>query len=475
MATLRATVRQRLWRPWSIRSRLLLAVASLAAIAIVVVCAATYFALGSYLRDRLDRQLVQSAPGLQGILGPQGAFGRGAGFVDPEAALTVYSSTGTQVFALRNNVVLPQQSVTPGGPHAKTVTSSTGRHYRVIAGEANFTDGSAPGSVTYGLPISQVDNVLHRLFLLELAVGGGSIALLILLGAAVVRLGLRPLARIGQTAGEIAAGDFSQRVSPTTPTTEVGRLGISLNAMLTQIEDEIRRRRASEAQLRQFISDASHELRTPLTSIRGYAELFRRGAGDRPEDLALAMRRIEAESGRMGGLVDDLLLLARLDEGRPLERTEVDLAELARDAVADAEAIDPERGATVTVEGDVHVVGDDARLRQVLANLVRNVLAHTPPHSPFGVRLRGEADRVSCEVWDRGPGLTPQMQAQVFDRFWRGDPSRTRESAYAGSGLGLSIVSALVTAHGGTVGVSPAPAGGAIFAVTLPRNGVRDL
>ncbi|HVV31458.1 MAG TPA: HAMP domain-containing sensor histidine kinase [Mycobacteriales bacterium] len=461
-------VRAALTGPWSIRSRLLTAVVSLCLITIVVVSAATYFALGSYLRDRLDRQLADDSHNVIRLVNQASGGLASPGPPIGDTAITLYNASRQAVLSY-TAVQLPWQSAQPDGGSARTVTASNGAHYRVVVLPAHALDGTQV-TIVYGLPVSQVDNVLHRLLLLELAVGGGAVVLLLVIGTVLVRVGLRPLDRIGVTAGKIAAGDLSRRVEPATERTEVGRLGLSLNAMLSQIEQEVAQRTASEERLRRFIADASHELRTPLTSIRGYAELFRRGARNRPEDLEIAMRRIEAEAGRMGGLVQDMLLLARLDEGRPLELASVDLAELARDAGSDARAVAPDRDVQVTVEGNAVVQGDDARLRQVLANLMRNVLAHTPAGTPCGLRVRGEPTDVVVEVWDRGPGLPPEAQARVFDRFWRGDPSRVRNSELSGSGLGLSIVAALVRAHGGTVQVGPTPGGGATFGVVLPRR-----
>lgn len=466
-----AALRERLAGPWSLRSRLLAAVLSLSLVAIVVVSAATYFALGSYLRDRLDHQLLQSQGGVTRFLLSEpavGFTGRTGGLLEPDTAASLYDTHGRLLATLNNHVRLPYRAPVAGPPQPRTVSSSSHRDYRVVD-TGVLVDGT-PVVVVYGLPISQVDNVLHRLLLLEIAVGGGAIVLLFLGGTALVRMGLHPLDRIGDTADEIAAGDLSQRVPSTNPRTEVGRLGMSLNVMLAQIQSEVEQRSASEERLRRFISDASHELRTPLTSIRGYAELFRRGAVDRPDDLALAMRRIESEAGRMGGLVEDLLLLARLDEGRPLARAAVNVGDLARDAQHDAAVLAPERNATLTIEGDTVVVGDEARLRQVFANLVRNVVAHTPRGVPFGIRVCGEERCVRVQVWDRGPGLDPAAEAKVFDRFWRADPSRVRGSAYASSGLGLSIVAALVGAHGGSVRAEATPGGGATFSFELPRS-----
>ncbi|MFC6929222.1 sensor histidine kinase [Actinomadura yumaensis] len=236
--------------------------------------------------------------------------------------------------------------------------------------------------------------------------------------------------------------------------------------MLAQIEAAFREREASENRLRRFIADASHELRTPVATMRGYAELFRRGAADRPGDLAKAMRRIESEAERMGLLVDEMLLLARLDQGRPLERRPVDLAVLAADAVADAGAVEPGRPLTLDAAEPVIVSGDAERLRQVLANLLANVRRHTPAGTPAAVRAALDGDRAVIEVADQGPGLTEEQRAKVFERFYRADAARSRD--HGGAGLGLSIVAAVAQAHGGTATVRSAPGEGAVFTVTLP-------
>jgi len=287
-----------------------------------------------------------------------------------------------------------------------------------------------------------------------------------LLALRLVRVGLRPLDDIAATAGAIAAGDLSRRVGPAEPTTEVGRLGLALNAMLGQIEAAFAERRASEARLRRFVADASHELRTPLTSIRGYAELFRRGADARPEDLATTMQRIEEEAERMGGLVDELLLLARLDQGRPLQRAPVDLAALAAEAVEQARVIDPERPLELDADGPVVVIGDQDRLRQVAANLLANVRMHTTAGTAARVEVSAGDGRAVLEVVDHGQGLSQEQAARVFDRFYRTDPARAR--AKGGAGLGLSIVAAIAEAHGGRASVASAPGKGARFRIELP-------
>jgi two-component system OmpR family sensor kinase len=323
------------------------------------------------------------------------------------------------------------------------------------------------GLTIVAIPLSGVDEQLDELLLVEGLVIGGALLLMAALGWWVVRLGLRPLERIGDTAGKIAAGDLSQRVEPAEPTTEVGRLGLSLNAMLHQIERAFAERAESEERLRVFLADASHELRTPLASIRGYAELFRMGAARDEAEAEKAMSRIEQEAARMGVLVEDLLLLARLDEVREAVREPVDLAEIARDAVADARATAPDRDIALSVEGDETVVpGDEDRLRQVLANLVRNALVHTPPGAPVEVAVAHAGNRVRLEVRDRGPGLPVADGELIFERFWRADPARGRGAA--GAGLGLAIVQGIVAAHGGEVRAETRRDGGATFIVALP-------
>jgi two-component system OmpR family sensor kinase len=304
-----------------------------------------------------------------------------------------------------------------------------------------------------------------------------SVAVLVLLGGIgylLVRASLQPLRQVETVAAEIAAGQLSKRVPERDPRTEVGRLGLSFNAMLTHIEDAFHDREASEAQarasehrMRRFIADASHELRTPLTSIRGFAELYRQGAATDDADVARFMRRIETESARMGLLVEDLLLLARLDQQRPLRHSPVDLAMLATDAVHDAHATDPDRLIELRITGPSIVAGDEPRLRQVLGNLLTNALTHTSSETPVTVRVAPDGDSaVLLEVADQGPGMTPDHAARVFERFYRADPSRARRTG--GTGLGLAIVAAIVAAHDGTVEVVTAPGEGAAFRVRLP-------
>jgi two-component system OmpR family sensor kinase len=325
--------------------------------------------------------------------------------------------------------------------------------------------------IVVALPMGEVDQWLHRLLLVESLVIAGVLAGLAVVALFLVRLGLRPLDRMAATADAIAGGDLGRRVEPATERTEVGRLGLALNAMLGRLERAFAARQASEDRLRRFLADASHELRTPLASIRGYAELFRIGAARTPEETEKAMARIEHESARMGVLVEDLLTLARLDELRDPVRSEVDVAELARDAVDDARAIAPERAIDVSAEGRTVVLADPHQLRQVLANLLRNALVHTPAGTPVEVRVAGRGDDVELEVRDHGPGLPDTDPERLFDRFWRAEGGRER--GRAGAGLGLAIVAGIVGAHHGSVTAGDAPGGGARFSVRLPTRPAR--
>jgi two-component system, OmpR family, sensor kinase len=453
----------------SLRSRLVVGLVALVLAGLLVADIATYASLQSFLMTRVDQQLEDARFLAFGGPGP----GRGPHPGPP---------SGTYVARmLRDGTVLDEPSVGYGG------TASTARpvlpnplptdnpppfpvpgtggvsQYQVLVA----WDGGADLHVA-AIPLTEVQSTLQLLVLREAEIGGAVLAAMVLLGLVIVRLGLRPLERMGQTAEAIAAGDLTRRVSPATPGTEIGRLGLALNGMLSQIESAFAERTRSERRLRRFIADASHELRTPLTSIRGYAELLRRGAQSSPTDAELARRRIEEEATRMGVLVDDMLLLARLDQGRPLERDPVDLLAIARDARADASAVAPDRPVTLTAPEPVVVIGDDMRLRQVLGNLVRNAVVHTPPSAPIEIGLARRDGRAVLTVADHGPGLPAEVAARVFEPFYRGDTGRSRDRG--GSGLGLSIVAAVVAAHRGSVRVAETPGGGATFEVELPAN-----
>jgi signal transduction histidine kinase len=327
------------------------------------------------------------------------------------------------------------------------------------------------------------EQVIGRLVAIEVIVGLIVLAVLGATGYVLVRNRLRPLVEVEHTARAIAAGDLSQRVPEGDERTEVGRLSLALNGMLARIESAFRAQQASEAEargseerMRRFVADASHELRTPLTSIRGFAELYRQGAASSDEDVRRLMERIEAEGGRMGLLVEDLLLLARLDQQRPLTFRPVDLAAIASDAVHDATAVQPDRPISLHLDEsltDVPVVrGDDGRLRQVVGNLVTNALTHTGPDVRVTVTVAQDASDARLlllRVADEGPGMDRGDAQHAFERFYRADASRTREAG--GTGLGLAIVASLVQAHGGTVDLVTGPGEGAVFTVRLPRSG----
>jgi len=315
---------------------------------------------------------------------------------------------------------------------------------------------------------------VSRLIVLESVIGLVVLVLIATAGYFVIRRSLQPLVDVENTAVAIAGGDLSRRVPDLDPRTEVGRLTRALNAMLGQIEHAFARQReseksarASEDRMRRFVADASHELRTPLTSIRGFAELHRQGAVHGPKEVARLMRRVEDEAMRMGMLVDDLLLLARMDQERPLQVVPVDLLTVVADVVHDARAVAPDRVIEMDVLGAPPIIsGDDARLHQVVQNLVTNALRHTPADTPIEVHLRTEGQQAVVAVVDHGPGLSPELRQRVFERFYRVESSRTRDAG--GAGLGLSIVAALVGAHGGSVAVDETPGGGATFRVNLP-------
>ncbi|MCX4097412.1 sensor histidine kinase [Nocardia sp. alder85J] len=368
---------------------------------------------------------------------------------------------------------LPQKPV-PGPVTVPAVDGST--TWRIVTATNQY------GSNTVGLPLTDDRDTVSRLIAFELGTGVAGLVLLGVAGYLVVRRSLRPLRQVEETAAAIVGGDLNRRVPVRNVDTEVDHLAQSLNAMLSQIQHGVaaieaseEAARRSEAKMRQFVADASHELRTPLTTIRGFAELYRQGAS---QDPSLVLQRIEGEAGRMSLLVEDLLMLARLDAQRPLERKPVDLLTLAGDAVHNAQAMaaqqagpdGPTRPISLEIAsgtGTLEIRGDEPRLRQVLANLLGNALTHTPPGAPVTVRLTPCPEDVRIDVVDKGHGLSEEAAARVFERFYRTDTSRTRASG--GSGLGLSIVRALVTAHGGEVSVSSEPGAGATFSVVVPR------
>jgi two-component system OmpR family sensor kinase len=459
----------------SLSGRLLVGVVALMLVALVVADAATYLALQKFLLDRIDGQLTNGRAAAVSVLaGPDGRFNNNQFPIG--TVLELVDHNGKLIgqplrydFPNSTATALPQlPSQIPAGtesnPAVVTLQGSRGvGHYRA----AIWPEDSFQGNyVVLAIPMDDIASTLNLLLVLEVGIGIGVLVATVLLALLIVRIGLRPLERMGAVAQDIAAGDLTRRVEPATPETEIGRLGAALNAMLSQIEAAFAERTRSENRLRRFIADASHELRTPLTSVRGYAEMLRRGAEKSPEDSAVARRRIEEESVRMSVMVDDMLVLARLGQGRPLEREPVDLQAVAQDAVADARAVAPQREISLDAPRPVVVTGDDTRLRQVMGNLVRNAVVHTPADSAIDVSVTTHDGVAVVQVADHGPGLSAEDSSRIFEPFYRADPSRSRDSG--GVGLGLSIVSAVAAAHGGTVRMVDTPGGGATFVVELP-------
>jgi two-component system, OmpR family, sensor kinase len=472
--------------------KLIAAVLVLVTVALALIGLASVAALDGYLVGRLDDQLQLVARGSAGA-GPPEFDGRGPGHRGPPSPYLVQYRLADGRLDEQDENPLEQGRPPPRVPDdpawfeanaGETTTvpaAGGGGRWRVAV--APRRDGSG-GSVVVAASLDGIDATIRQLRLIDLGVSLIVLAALAGVGAAIVRASLRPLVEIEQTARAIAAGDLTRRVPERDSGTEVGRLGRALNTMLAQIESAFGARAASEAsarrsedRMRRFVADASHELRTPLTTIRGFAELYRQGAARDPAELDRLMRRIEDQAARMGLLVEDLLLLARLDTERPLDRQPVDLLALAAEAVNDARAVAPDRRIEVVLGGDdgdhdgvLVVLGDDRRLRQALANLVNNALTHTPAGSPIEVRVGTSTldgrPGAAFEVVDHGPGLAPEQVERVFERFYRADPARS--PADGGSGLGLSIVAALVAVHGGTVAVDSVPGRGARFRVVLP-------
>ncbi|GAB2699754.1 sensor histidine kinase [Thalassiella azotivora] len=364
------------------------------------------------------------------------------------------------------------------GGRAFTVPSASadGPRWRVIARPVLVRTGFGgpeQGIAAVARPLDGVQDTLDRMRTRLTVVGVVVLAGSAVLGTLAVRGAFRPLRQVEAVATAFGQGDTSRRVANDHPGTEVGRLGASINAMLDSIESTLAAREASETRMRRFVADASHELRTPLAAVRGFAELYRQGAVREEEDVARSFRRIEDESTRMAGLVEDLLLLARLDEQRPLRRDPLDLLVLAGDTVHDASALAPDRAVRlVGLDGDptprsAPTVGDDARMRQVLANLLTNALRHTPPGTPVEIGVGTSGGWARWQVVDHGPGIPAADAPRVFERFYRSDVSRSRAGG-GGAGLGLAIVDAITRAHGGAARVVPTPGGGATFEVAVP-------
>ncbi|WP_433369945.1 sensor histidine kinase [Actinoplanes sp. CA-142083] len=495
----------------SLRTKLVASVLILVFAALTLISLASTYALHSYLISRMDAQLhsfantsvvAQRAQELTmtekiTVVGPPDflAAVKSTSGVGPVYPVSLANSPADQPPFLTDVAAINAHVDTP-----YTVRSTNGKSlWRVLV--VPFDNGTW---LYVGQRMTGIDEAIARLVRADVLVGVGVLIALASVGAALVRQSLIPLLQIERTAAAIGAGDLTQRVPDpedhdgVEPTTELGRLSRALNAMLAQIEAAFiaraeseqaarhaaeaaqlseSRALASEAKMRQFVADASHELRTPLTTIRGFAELYRQGAVTDAEDVAKLVRRIEDEAARMGLLVEDLLLLARLDRERPLNLGPVELPVLALDAVQAAEAMAPDRKIALEVRDEpdkLVAYGDDARLRQVIGNLMTNALVHTPPDAKVTLRLFAEpGNRAIVEISDTGPGLSEEQKAHVFERFYRVDEARTRRTdrAKTGTGLGLAIVAAIVRAHQGTVEVVSERGKGATFRVTLPTVG----
>ena len=499
----------------SLRLRLLLAVGAIAIVALVVADFATYSALRSSLYKQVDQSLVQNplridrflagdpcptpssgvfGAGSPGGGGPPDGGGGGSNDFGASTYTEVLTTSGAQVGGRQclayvgNHGYSPQlpSSIT-GFPSQSGATSavyftagsaqSGGPPFRVQVSKTtaiNDTTGTSQKVfIVVAEPVGDQANTLHALFLIELAVTAGALVLALAGGWWLVRLGLRPLEDVERTADSIAAGNLDQRVPGADDTTEVGRLARALNVMLERIEAAFAARLASEARLkesdrhlRQFVADASHELRTPIAAVAAYAELFERGASTNAEDLPRVVSGIRSETGRMERLVTDLLELARLDEGLPLQIRATELVGLCAEAVRTATTVGPLWPVRFTAAHPVEVLGDPARLRQVVDNLLANVRAHTPEGTTATVHVDQAGPMARVVVHDNGPGMPAEDAARVFERFYRVDPARGR--AHGGTGLGLSIVSAIVFAHGGTVSAESAPGHGMTVTVSLP-------
>ncbi|WP_045745804.1 sensor histidine kinase [Actinoplanes rectilineatus] len=494
--------RQHSLRKISLQTKLVASVLVLVLAALALISAASTYFLHNYMLTRLDSQLVAMAQHAEDKLARR-TFR--PVFTPPDYVIA-FSAVSGAAGVITPGAGVESEEVPSLLSGVETIESHLGKPYSARGQDGKYmwrmlvVRLSDDTVMHVGQRMTGIDAVIARLIWVDVLVGVGVLVALATIGAALVRQSLIPLMQIERTAARIAAGDLAQRVPDPEedggePTTELGRLSSALNAMLTQIEtafiarayseraardaaESAQRSEAravqSEGKMRQFVADASHELRTPLTTIRGFAELYRQGAVSDPADVARLVRRIEDEAARMGLLVEDLLLLARLDRERPIVLAPVELPVLAMDAVQAAQATAPDREITLDVRDEPErlvAYGDDARLRQVIGNLMTNALVHTPPGAAVTLRVHaGTGDTAVVEVEDKGPGLSPEQSQHVFERFYRVDGARTRntEREATGTGLGLAIVAAIVRSHNGSVEVLSDSGRGATFRVTLP-------
>ena len=482
------------FRTWSLRSRLTLGIVLLSAIGFFAASLATQTLLKGYLIKEVDNQLAVITSGTFARIEQSGIahevneerrgdhgqkpLGQGVGSpltrIPTSASLTLLDAQGTVVggiggdfntTSINDNLagLLPEE-VSEHGDKPFTL-HAPGPDFRVIA---RALPNNA-GTVVAAQSLRDLERTTSRLGFLFSLIGFVLLMLIAIAARTVIKVGLRPLEDAEKTAEEIAAGNYSARMPETNPGTEVGRLVTSLNSMLSRIEKSFSIQNESENKLRRFVADASHELRTPITAIRGFSELHRQGAVTGEKETAELIGRIEGESKRMGSLVEDLLLLARLDQAREMDSKPVDINKVVEDAVISARAAGPEHPVTLNSSSDeIFTLGDEARIHQVVANLLANARAHTPAGTPISVSVKSTDAGVEVVVADKGPGLSIEDQKRIFERFYRADSSRVRTGA-DGSGLGLSIVDAVMRAHGGSVSVESTPGEGATFTLLFPR------
>ena len=481
---------------WSLRNRLVLGVVILSTLGFSASGVIAQKQIESFLVHQIDDQLLNVATGalprvnLAGIVDddfqerggrqgrdddddqpPQTPLNR----VPTNTSLTLLDGNGAVVAGIGGDLNTVSVRDYIAGYSPEEVAEFEGEPFTLNADGENFRVLALPlpsnlGSVAIAQSLNDVDRTLSRLKWLFFLIGFVIVGLIAIASRTMIKVGLKPLSEVENTAEKIAAGDLSARLPDTKPTTEVGRLTTALNVMLTRIEESFAMRKTSEDKLRRFVADASHELRTPLTAIRGFAELHRQGAVTGEEDTKQLISRIEGESIRMGSLVEDLLLLARLDQAREIQHLPVDIAQVTKDAVASAQVAGPEH--PISLIGDVdelYTLGDQHRIHQVIANLLANARTHTPAGTPITVSIAQDSDGLRIAVADAGPGLSDEDQKRIFERFYRADSSRVRIDG-EGSGLGLSIVDAVMKAHGGSVSVTSELGKGATFTLFFPQK-----
>jgi two-component system OmpR family sensor kinase len=483
---------------WSLRNRLVLGVALLSALGFIASGVVAQKSLETFLIHQIDDQLRSVANGAlprisqAGIVNDeQGQAARSFSArgsddddddIPPTPLTSVPTATSLTLLNAEGNVIgrlggglnrVAASDYLEGISLVQTV-GYKGRPFTVKSAEENFRVLALPlpadiGSVAIAQSLEDVERTLNRLQWLLLLIGGIVILLIAFASRLVIKVSLTPLSRVEETAEKIASGDLSARLPDAKPSTEVGRLTTSLNTMLSRIEESFLARQTSEDKLRRFVADASHELRTPLTAIRGFAELHRQGAISGELETKELLARIEGESIRMGSLVEDLLLLARIDQGRQMLRNPVEMIGTVNDAVASARVVGPDHPITVIArDNEIYTLGDQHRIHQVIANLLANARTHTPAGTEITLSISHDLDGVRVSVADQGPGLSREDQEKIFERFYRADISRVRIDG-EGSGLGLSIVDAVMKAHGGSVVVNSELGKGAEFTLFFPH------